>query len=463
MPKKKAVVIGGGIGGSAIGALLASSGKYEVELFEKTPFIGGRYASYEKHGFKIDVGCHIIANCENGTMGTILKMVGEGDTVKWVYTRRPGPIFFFMGDWVKFPSEVEKLGLPPEEVGKIVQMYADVTSMTDKDVEKLEGMDMMTFLARYTTDPKVSSIFGFLMGLYFVVPPQDIPVSEWIWNHKEMMKYRTSGYPVGGTGMIPEAYAASIRRNGGKVHLKSPTARINVRDGIARGITLADGKTVEADIVLSNAGVKPTVLDMVGESHYPREYSEIIKSLRYTSATFNIKIGLDKPITTEKFILYVDMIDFDAMSKLVLAGEVPDRAPLLMVPIVSNLDPTSAPEGRQLIFAGLGIPYQRVETTIVWNKWKNAVINGLRHIFPGIDEHIMWLEMSSPRFIEGLFGEEGNCVGVAQILSQVGDNRPKIADPYIKNLYHVSADNGLHGIGGELAGDAALRAYEMLK
>ena len=53
-------------------------------------------------------------------------------------------------------------------------------------------------------------------------------------------------------------------------------------------------------------------------------------------------------------------------------------------------------------------------------------------------------------------------IGIAQKLGQVGENRPPIQDPEIGNLYHCSADTGMHGIGGELAADSALRLYDML-
>ena len=61
-----------------------------------------------------------------------------------------------------------------------------------------------------------------------------------------------------------------------------------------------------------------------------------------------------------------------------------------------------------------------------------------------------------------LFGQDGCVIGIGQKLGQVGENRPPIADPEIENLYHCSADTGMHGIGGELAADSALRLYEML-
>lgn len=51
------VVIGGGVGGTAVGAILSSQGLGTL-LVEKNEIIGGRCSTYEKEGFKIDVGVH---------------------------------------------------------------------------------------------------------------------------------------------------------------------------------------------------------------------------------------------------------------------------------------------------------------------------------------------------------------------------------------------------------------------
>ena len=75
---------------------------------------------------------------------------------------------------------------------------------------------------------------------------------------------------------------------------------------------------------------------------------------------------------------------------------------------------------------------------------------------------VLWTVFTSAKDIENLFGEDGNVIGIAQTLGQVAEKRPPIEDPEIKNLYHCSADSGMHGIGGELAADSALRLFEML-
>ena len=57
MAKEKCdvVVLGGGIGGLGVGALLASRG-YKVLVAEKRDFVGGRFSSYEQEGFTLPTG-----------------------------------------------------------------------------------------------------------------------------------------------------------------------------------------------------------------------------------------------------------------------------------------------------------------------------------------------------------------------------------------------------------------------
>ena len=55
----KVAVIGGGLGGLAAACMLAARG-YEVVLFEKNPWLGGKAALLEEQGFRFDMGPTIL-------------------------------------------------------------------------------------------------------------------------------------------------------------------------------------------------------------------------------------------------------------------------------------------------------------------------------------------------------------------------------------------------------------------
>ena len=454
----KAVVVGSGIGGSGAGALLAVRLGLEVELYEKTHLLGGRYASYERDGFRLDVGCHAVGSSEKGPIGKILEEVGE--RIDWVRTKSP---VYFVGDRrYRFPRAASEMGVPAQDLEGLMRLFADVMAMAEADLAELDRTDLRRFLGRYTRDRRVEALFAFLAGMYFCVPLEETPAGEWAFCHRELARNLATGYPVGGTGAIPEAFCRAIEKAGGAVHRGRAVRKILVENGRAVGVALDDGTVRRADFVVSNADVKATVLDLVGPEHYDGVFVERIRSLRWAHCAFTIRVALDRSITDDRFVVYLR--DFDILEERdrIRQGCVPETVPSLMVPILSNLDPTAAPKGRQILYAGTGCWPDLARMRETRAQWKEACLNGLRRIYPGLDRHILWVEAAGPDYIDGLFGEGGNVIGVAQTLDQVGSNRPGIVDPAVRNLYHASADTGVHGIGGELAADAALRVYEHL-
>jgi phytoene dehydrogenase-like protein len=140
----------------------------------------------------------------------------------------------------------------------------------------------------------------------------------------------------------------------------------------------------------------------------------------------------------------------------------PEKGAHLMIPVVSNLDPTSGPEGRQIMIAGGGGHRPIDAPPGDWRKWDEELMETVKKVFPGIEDHILWTVSHNASRIHSMFGEDGSVIGVAQTIGQVGADRPPIVDPFIHGLFHCSADTGQHGIGGELAADAALRLFELL-
>ena len=464
MAKKKAIVIGSGIGGSGVALLLQHSGEYDVELFERNRLIGGRFASHVKDGFRLDIGCHLIANCDKGTLGEILDIVGRSDAVKWRYAQKPSPVFNYKGKRVKFPHEIHKLGFSEEEIQKIMQFYLETNAIPEEKWDDSDKKNMLDQLETFIQNDRARIIFGVLSGVYFVIPDFETPVGEWVRCNRDFMEKRSPGYPIGGTGAVPEAYVRIMQELGGKLHPASPVKKILVEDGKARGVERMDGSVHEADIVISNAGLKPTVNHLAGRSFYNREFLERVDAYEYSEATYMVKVALDrKYVENESMVMFIGRDDQTTLQRELDQGITPEVASHAMIPIVSNMDPSAAPEGKQLIIVGGGANRQSLDSSREeWDQWEQAFLNALEMVFPGVREHILWTQTTSPADIDRLFGENGNVVGIGQKVGQVGEDRPRIVDPCIRNLYHCSADTGLHGIGGELAADSALRLYRML-
>src|SRR5262245_52511652 len=71
------------------------------------------------------------------------------------------------------------------------------------------------------------------------------------------------GHVMGGMGAITQAMAEACRGAGVELRTGAEVASIRVDGGRARGVTLADGRTVDAGLVVSNADPKRTYLKLV--------------------------------------------------------------------------------------------------------------------------------------------------------------------------------------------------------
>ena len=73
MVNPKAVVIGAGLGGLTSAAKLSQSGKYDVSVFERMSFAGGRFTQHEHDGFQIPTGA--VHTIPHGKKGPFAKLI----------------------------------------------------------------------------------------------------------------------------------------------------------------------------------------------------------------------------------------------------------------------------------------------------------------------------------------------------------------------------------------------------
>ena len=102
------------------------------------------------------------------------------------------------------------------------------------------------------------------------------------------------GYVKGGMGSLPEALASAARQHGAEIRCDARVARIEVRDGRASGVVLADGTGLTARRVVSCADATVTLLGLVGAKHLPEEVAEAVRGIDYSSASLKINLALSR-------------------------------------------------------------------------------------------------------------------------------------------------------------------------
>lgn len=428
------IIIGGGVGGTAVGALLASKG-FETLLIEKNKFIGGRCSTYEKEGFKMDVGVHTFGRTSRGPHGKILKMIGMEDAIHWVLCRNPGPRWFYQGKFWKFPKELKEV-IPHSDFSSLMKLFRDVLKM--KNLDEFERKSAKDLLSQYTDNNLVHSFVDIISLLYFVVPYYQTSASEFVRCLSSLSADYRIGYPKGGCESIPLSYAQGIEKFGGKIQTSQSVKKIIIKNEKVEGIELDNGKFISSKFVISNAGIRETINNIVGRKHFTGSYLKKVDNLKLVTS----------------FSSHNPEESFNSLLK----GKVPEEV-FLFVPIPSNYDSNLAPQGKQLLIAGTAVPQKNFE--INREKWIENSLKSLETIFPDLSDNLLWYDVSTPNDLDKLGGKEASVIGISQITKQTGNDRPSPELP-IEGLYLVGGDAGGWGIGTELAAKSAIECSEII-
>jgi phytoene dehydrogenase-like protein len=344
-----------------------------------------------------------------------------------------------------------------------LRAVAKIARLNPSYLAELDEMTFQEFMHRITDDWLPLQGMAALSILLTVVPYDTLSAGEFLWCFTNAFRKKTLGIPRGGSREIPGAFLRAFTRDGGELRLGSEVARILVRDGKVRGVEIAGGEEIAADIVISNAGIKRT-LEMAGEEHFPGEYVSYVKGLRYSRSFITTKYGLDRRVVDlpAPSFFNIPAVDPDHMFDYIDEGGVPED-PFLFTPFPSEWDPYAAPPGKQLIICGVPGPIEVTEEKVAQcERILDRAERRLLEIFPQIESHIEWKMRSHIAHTAYITGKPtGECIGLAQCVGQTGVHKPKPWTP-VKDLWLVGADAGARGVGTEQAAGSAIYVSNLL-
>ncbi len=485
---QRAVVIGSGIGGSAAALLLAEAG-IKTTLVEKNRRIGGSCSGYDKQGFHIDIGTHMFCRGDKGPLGDVLRRVGESGVIDFRRTHDIAELRFARRHAshdelvrVAVPARLHRMPwfawklarameLPPVEALRAARLFMRILTMTDAEVESWDHRTLDEFVSQYTSHGPTLGVFGFLLGLYFILPFWQVSAGEALHCFRAMAFDNALSYPRGGSIAIPSAYVRLAEARGAELRCGTGVRRIDVKEGRVRGVELEDGTLLPATLVVSTSSLRTTVLRLVGPEHFPEEYVERVKRIRGSYIAVQAKIGLKKKLVSAGAICggvgdQVDLMsmsqrDLERMFTAITEGRVPPVVPFYC-PVPTNFDPSLAPPGHQLLTACAVAPTSDVTLTDPAVAWEEAMMRALRRVVPGLDDNIVFVDRFSVDFIEKWIGKEfGPAVSTAQTPDQVGKKRPSVCAP-VHGLYFAGCNAGARGVGTELAAASAMECVDRI-
>ncbi|HJN74236.1 MAG TPA: NAD(P)/FAD-dependent oxidoreductase [Myxococcota bacterium] len=483
MSLPRVVVIGSGIGGSAVTLALAHAG-LPVTLVEKNPLIGGSCSFYEKEGWQLDVGTHLFSRGDEGPLGDLLRRVGAPGAIQFRRTRDIAELRVATQtsalDPIPVPASAARLPafawrvcramrLGPLEAARAACLFSVILAMSDEDIRAWDQRTVEDFLEPFGLHDAVCGLFGFLLGLYFVVPYWEASAGEAIWCFQKMVRANQLSYPVGGSFAVPGTFCSLGQQRGAVLRTGAGVSRVLLGDGAVRGVELSTGEVLPADVVVSTSSLRTTVLHLVGAEHFPEAYARRARAIRGSSIAVQVKIALRRKLVSAGALVggvgkVDDIFTLDAerlkgLYEDVAEGRVPECVPFY-APIPTNFDPSLGPG--QLITACAVAPTTDIQLKDPAEMWEAALMNALRRVIPGLDAHTVFCDRFSTRWIESWVGKEfGPAISTAQIPGQVGELRPSVETP-IGGLYIAGCGAGARGVGTELAAASGMETADAI-
>lgn len=474
-----AIVIGSGPGGTTCAALLAKAG-LKTLLVEKNNALGGKMMTISRKGFLYDLWPHGQVPMRGSAFETVFKELGVESEFEPALSpddpRDVVGISYRANGWKDYRSVAfgqtlqdatpffDLWGLGDSEREKAVRFLATMVMMPPEELDELDDLTMHEFISQHDVPYALYSYLAFHANASLAEPIDLVSASEQVRIMQQIAFRGGGGYYKGSFGRLIDVMVREFQARGGQLRTRSRVDLITVEDGRVTGI-VTNGERLAAPIVVSSAGIQPTVLKLVGVEHFDRGYVNYVKDLVPGWGFTAIRYFLSRPVL--KLPMYVAYAD-DSWWNLerfeaVKAGRIPDEI-ILFMSVISNYDPDLAPPGKQMLLAGTicspSPGAQEIEA--LWSKTDEM----LNRLLPEVAAAVEFKEYSGPADVSSatrdavLPGQGGECVGLGQIVGQCGRHKPSPRAP-IRGLFYVGSDAGGAGMGTHQAADSGIKVARL--
>ncbi|HAH24733.1 MAG TPA: hypothetical protein DCL77_13435 [Prolixibacteraceae bacterium] len=396
--KKKAVIIGAGVGGIATAAFLAQSG-YAVEVYEKNVHPGGRCGQMIQEGHRFDLGATILL------MPSLYRKVFTAlgiDLDKDLETTSLEPVYkLFFGDGTGFSftrdPEIMKEQLEAIEPGSYSKFQEYVKegyeffnlSMNDllgknfyhilefvnlKSIRLLIKLKTWMFhtdyIKRYFKDPHLRMAFTF-QNIYVGQSPYQAPAFFSMLPGVEIAEGAL--FPKGGMHRVVEKLLAKATDLGVQFEYKCPVSKIVVSGDKTRGILLEDGIMVEADLVIANADLPYVYKELLPD----KAASDSLKKRKYSCSAIVFHWGVDQvyPQLDHHSVFLSDNYK-DGLDKI-FKGKSLSASPSFYIHAPVRSDKTAAPENHDTLSVIVPVAHLDAKIHQDWKKLKQTARAGV--------------------------------------------------------------------------------------
>jgi phytoene desaturase len=288
-------VIGSGLGGLSAACTLAGRG-YQVEVFEKNPWLGGKAAQLQEQGFRFDMGPTILI--QPSVLRRVFHEAGRDldDYMKMVRLDPQWRCFFDNGSVLDLKHDVGQMAIElngrrsgmGDKYVQFMKMSEDLHGISDrfffwksvgsmldtfdiqgafdikvlKDVARMRmGQSVAGTIRDYIDDPDVAQMLDHYVQ-YVGSSPDASPAILCAIGH--MQAEEGIWYPMGGTRAVPEALVKLGREQGILYRTSTEVERLLAEGGKVTGLVTTSGERHSFDAVVSNEDAVRTYRELVG-------------------------------------------------------------------------------------------------------------------------------------------------------------------------------------------------------
>lgn len=475
--KSRVIVIGAGFGGLAAAIRLQAAG-CKVTLVEARENLGGRAYQLKQEGFTFDMGPTLITAPH--LLEDLWASAGRSfqEDVPLVplspfyrINFRDGRSFDYWGTAAEDEAEIARF--EPRDVAGYRRFLVDTQRIYQRAFADLAYQPFLTlgsllrvapelarygahrsvyaFVSRYFRDPHLRMVFSFhplfiggnpfrASAIYSIVPYLE----------------RSGGvhFTMGGMYTLVEAMERLFRNLGGEVRSGMPVEQLLLKEQRVTGARLADGTTIEADIVVANSDVASTLLTLV--TSRSQSATNRVKRYHYSMSCFMLYLGLDRQYDNLRHHTIFMPDRYQELIHAIFDGQGLPQDLALYLHAPTRTDPSMAPAGGESLYVLAPVP--NLGHGIDWEREAPAFRDRIIHFLEGeaglqgLEASIVTENTFTPLdFASALRSHLGAAFSIEPTLFQSAYFRPHNRSDDMKGLYFVGA--GTHpgaGIPGVL-------------
>jgi len=463
--KKKAIIIGSGLGGLATALRLSVKG-FEVEILEKYHQPGGRLNQLQKDGFTFDVGpsffsmsyeftelfdyCGIKNPLQLNELNPLYAVYFEGKEKPFlIYKNLELLQKEFAGIEDKLIEKTEKYlsaagNLFHDSIDKVVRRnfnskfdyFLSLATVPLKHSPKM-FRSMWKELEMNFNSEEVKVIFS-LVAFFLGSTPFQTPAVYSLLNYTEL---KHDGYwnVQGGMYKIVEEMVTLLKQRNVKFQFNVEVKEIRSSAFGVRSVVAENGKEYFADLFICNSDAASFRGKVLNREKFSEQK---LDKMEWTLSPFTIYLGVKGKCENLHHHNYFLGNNFKEYADTIFKTSVNPQKPYYYVNVSSKSNTSCAPEGCENIFILCPVPDLRYKPN--WNDSQQLADNIISDLSSRINfdlhKNTLTKTIMNPVDWQNSFNlYRGSGLGLAHGLNQIGGFRPKNKDEEFSNLYYVGA------------------------